>query len=436
MRRLVYLSLIVLLIAASVNLQSQAAQSAPFSIQAPVELQPALSALYKARYNAEPFFVERDGDLIATDDPAFLPSGMGGVPPHFLPEAFFLLARPNAEAEAFVAYAVSADGQAALIEGGFLPKSVTVTDQAGNTIEVVQPVRRVITPYSIATYLVYGVGGSSRLVAGGYLGTRDPVGAARMTALDPRFPTLSGYTLNQREINIEQVAQLAPDLIITSARTAWLDTVRELNIPFVLLQGESPELLKQSVLLVGQLLGPNTAARAKAWIGYYDAILAQVVARTQDITERPKVLFVGESPLRVISGEMYQTDIIAAAGGQSVSAALKGYWNEVNLEQVALWNPEVIVIAPYGKITPQTFAESPEWAIIKAVQDGKVYKMPTWIAPWDTPVMDSVLGVIWLAQKLFPGRLTLDCAQEAMFFFKVFYDHDLPADEIAAVCGS
>ncbi|MDW8300742.1 MAG: ABC transporter substrate-binding protein [Anaerolineae bacterium] len=435
MKRLICLLLIALVLI-PFNSPVSMAQSAPFTIQAATELQPALSALYRARYGAEPTFVQSNGDLIATNDLALRPLGMVSVPPHFLPDAFLLLARPNAEAEAFIAFAASPDGQAALIESGFLPKSVTVTDQAGNTVEIAQPVRRVITPYSIATYLVYGVGAADRLVAAGYLGTRTPVGAARMSAIDPRFPTLSGYTLNQREINIEQVAQLAPDLIITSARTAWLDTVRELNIPFVLLQGESRELLKESVLLVGQLLGPNAQARARAWVDYYDDIFTQVVERTKDVTERPKVLFVGESPLRVISGQMYQTDIIAAAGGRSVSAELKGFWNDVNLEQVALWNPDVIVIAPYGNVTPQTFKESPEWAIIKAVQDGKVYKMPSWVAPWDTPVMDSVLGVIWLAQKLFPERVTLDCAREAVYFFKVFYNHDLPESEIAAVCGS
>jgi len=70
------------------------------------------------------------------------------------------------------------------------------------------------------------------------------------------------------------------------------------------------------------------------------------------------------------------------------------------------------------------------------VRDGRVYKMPSWVAPWDTPVPDSVLGVIWLAQKLFPERLTLDCALEARYFFQVFYKHALPEDEIAAVCGS
>jgi iron complex transport system substrate-binding protein len=259
-----------------------------------------------------------------------------------------------------------------------------------------------------------------------------------MEAIDPRFPQLSGYVMNQREINVEEVANLAPDVILTSARSAWLDAVAELNIPVVLFQGESPELLKESMALVGQIFGPNAAARAAAWSAYYDSIFSRVVEATADLTpeERPRVLLIGEEPLRVISGEMYQTDIIAAAGGQSVSADLTGFWNDVNLEQIVLWDPDVIVIVPYGSVTPETITGSPEWSVISAVQNGQVYKMPSWVAPWDTPVPDSVLGIIWLAQRLFPGRVDLDCAAEAVTFYRTFYNYAIPEDEIAAVCAS
>lgn len=424
----------VLILSLTIGIVS--AQDATFTIQADDALQPAVTALYTAKYGAAPAFADANADLLATSDRAAMPDDFAGVLPHFLPDAFFV-ARSEDAAE-FVDFAVSPDGQQALIDAGFLPASVTVVDQAGNTVEIPQPVRRAITPYSIATYLVYGVGAADRLVAGGYLGARDPIGAARMEAIDPRFPELSSYVMTQREINVEQVAALAPDVIFASARSAWLDAIAELRIPVVLFQGESPELLKESMLLAGQIFGPNAAAHAAAWAAYYDGIFSRVVERTQDLTaeERPRVLMVGEEPLRVISGDMYQTDIIAAAGGQSVTAELTGFWNDVNLEQVALWNPDVIVIVPYGNVTPETITGSPEWQIINAVQTGQVYKMPRWVAPWDIPVPDSVLGIIWLAQKLFPGRVDLDCAAEAVTFFNTFYSHAIPQDEIAAVCAS
>ncbi len=427
---------LALLLMFTVLLGMSNAQAAPFTLQADEALQPAVAALHTAQYGTAPTFVTTDADLIATTDRTLLPEDSVSVPPHFLPDAFFVVRSESASA--FVDFAISPDGQQTLIDAGFLPASVTIVDQVGNTLDIPQPVRRAITPYSLATYVIYGVGAADRLVAGGYLGARTPEGAARMEAIDPRFPELSSYVMNQREINIEEIANLAPDVIFASARSAWLDTVAELGIPTVLFQGESPELLKQSLTLAGQIFGPNAAARAAAWIAYYDRVLSAVVAQTSGLSdaERPRVLVIGTEPLRVISGDMYQTDIVAAAGGQSVSAELKGSWNDVNLEQVVLWDPDVIIIVPYGNVTVATLTDSPEWQVIKAVQDGKVYKMPSWVAPWDTPVPDSVLGIIWLAQKLFPERIALDCSAEAVTFFNAFYGYDIPRDDIAAVCAS
>jgi iron complex transport system substrate-binding protein len=414
-----------------------AAQSVPFTIQAQENLQPALTALYAALYEGAPLFVANDGDVVATTDDSRIREASRQIAPHFLPDAIFMLQTRNEAAAEFVRFAVSPDGQQALIEAGFLPDAVTITDQVGNTVTIPQPVRRVMTPYSLATYLVYGVGAADRLVAGGYLGARTPIGAARMEAIDPRFAELSAYAITQREINVEVVAELMPDVIFTSARTAWLDTVAELGIPVVLFQGESPELLKESMRIAGQVFGPDALARAQAWEVYYDSIFSQVLDQTSDLTleQRPGVLMVGEEALRVISGEMYQTDIISAAGGRSVSANLAGFWNDVNLEQIILWDPDVIVIVPYGNVTPETLTASPEWQAVSAVQNGRVYKMPSWVAPWDAPVPDSALGIIWLAQALFPDRVTLDCANEAMYFFGAFYDHVIPEAEAAALCG-
>lgn len=432
LRRIIVSLLLVIVLASS------ALAKEGYTLKADDALQPAVSALYQALYGTAPTFAEAEGDLIATADPALLPAGGLVPPPYFLPEAFFLLTTANEEAQALIDFAISPDGQEALIEAGFLPRTTTLTDQVGNVFEVTLPIRRVITPYSLATYMVYSVGAGDRLVAGGYLGARSPIGASRMEAIDPRFPAFSAYVMNQREINVEEVANLAPDVIFTSARTAWLDSVRELNIPLVLFQGESPELLAQAMRMMGQLFGPNAAARAEAWINYYEDILATVTGATDTLSEdeRPSVLLVGEEALRVISGQMYQTSIIRAAGGQSVSAELTGGWNDVNLEQVALWNPDVIVIVPYGTVTPATLLDSPEWSVIGAVQSGRVYKMPAWVAPWDTPVPDSVLGVIWLTQKLHGDTVGLDCASEAQAFFSAFYGIDLPEADLVAVCAS
>jgi iron complex transport system substrate-binding protein len=172
-------------------------------------------------------------------------------------------------------------------------------------------------------------------------------------------------------------------------------------------------------------------------VDYYNWITESVVSHTETIPEadRPTVLFTGTNSLRVASGDMYQTSLIEMAGGVSVSSELTGYWNDVNLEQIAAWDPDVIIVPPYGGATVEAITENPDWQILTAVQEGKVYQMPKLVVPWDTPAPDSALGIIWLAQRLFPELETLDCAEQADFFYNTFYDYAIPSEQVESICA-
>ena len=202
--------------------------------------------------------------------------------------------------------------------------------------------------------MVYGVGAGGRLVAAAYLGAKN-AGATAMENIDPRFPELdNGGSFSQKEFNLEEAATLNPNLIIAGARSTWLDTVSELGIPSFLYDAETPEALKEAILLTGQLFGPNTAAQAEAWVKYYDWITDSVIEQTQNIPDedRIQVLFTGTDPLRIASGEMIQSSLIEIAGGVSVSSELTGYWNDVNLEQIAASGTRNVIIVPRLMVEP------------------------------------------------------------------------------------
>ena len=239
------------------------------------------------------------------------------------------------------------------------------------------------------------------------------------------------------DFNLEEAVSRDPDLIIANARSSWLDTVAELEIPIVLYDAETPELLKEAVLLTGQIFGPNSTAQAQAWVDYYNWITETILEGTDVLTEadQPWVLFTGTSPIKIASGEMYQTSLIQIAGGISVSWELTGYWNEVNLEQIAAWNPDIIIVPPYGGATVAAITDDPEWQILEAVQAGQVFQMPKLVAPWDTPAPDSVLGIIWLSQVFFPDLVDLDCSEQAAYFFNTFYDYAISTEELDTICA-
>jgi iron complex transport system substrate-binding protein len=337
----------------------------------------------------------------------------------------------------WLGFMISPDGQQIAIDLGLLPAVVEVVDQAGETVQVPQPVRRIVSAYGVATYYVYTVGAGDRLVAANYVGVKGPAAQEAIRRVDPNFDNL--YTavsvMGQDEINLEEVAALQPDLILASARTQWLETAGELGIPLLRFEGETTDRLKNAVTLIGTVSGPDAAYRAAQFNAYYDDVFARIREQVSTVGgEAPRVYFSGTEPLRVPSGEMYQTVMIEAAGGVSVSKELTGYWNDVNLEQVVVWNPDVIFVPTYGGASVEAITESEEWAILGAVQAGRVYQLPQFISPWDTPVPDSILGIIWMAETLYPDQVDLGCEAEVSYFYNTFYNYPIGAEEAQNLC--
>ena len=349
------------------------------------------------------------------------------------PEARLTLVVDTPEATAFLRFAASPAGQRALINAGLLPSSVTISDQDGRTIELAQPVERIFSPYALATYMVYALGGADRIVVANYLGARDPDGAAAMTRIDPLFPERS-RNAPEDTTNAEFVATLTPDLVLASSNSPWTDPVEAIGVSVIGFEGESTERLRDAMRILGQALGPDAAARAEAWIAYYDGVLEAVDAATSGVDQRPGVLFTGTNRTRVASGAMYQSALIEAAAGRSVTAHLTGAWNDVDVEQVATWNPDLILVAPYGQASVAAIVEDREWQLLDAVRAGDVVRVPKLVAPWDTPVPDSVLAVVWLAETLHGDLTGLSCASETSFFYERFYDYAISAEEVAALC--
>ncbi len=408
-----------------------------FTIESDTGLKEPITLLYQSFYEGEtPIFVDQDGDLLVTN-----PEGVADFHPKlhafFIPNGILIPQSDTPEVQGFMNFAVSVDGQQVLINANLLPGNITLTDQAGNQVEISLPVRRVISAYGPVTSIVYSVGAEDRFVSASYLGARDPLGSSVMEKMDPRFPGIKGdESFSQSEFNIEEAATLDPDLILANARSSWLDAAAQLDIPVFLYDPETLERLKEAVLLTGQIFGPKSTAQAEAWARYFESVTERIGNQVDDIPEEERwdVLFTGTEPLRVASGNMFQSYIIEAVGSNSVTSELEGYWNNVNLEQVLLWDPDVIIVPPYGGASVEAITESQEWQILDAVQAGRVYRMPKLVAPWDTPSPDSILGIIWMGQRLYPEQVNLDCATEAQYFYNTFFDYEITEEELAIVC--
>lgn len=307
---------------------------------------------------------------------------------------------------------------------------VEIVDQTGSTVQIPQPVERLVSVYGAGTFYVYALGAADRLVMAWYIGVKGIASASEaMFRLEPRLEDLLAFG----DPNVEEIVARNAQLVLVdgSRHAAFAVQMAELGVPVVQYLVETPDALKAAVLLTDQALGPKALERANVLLNDYDRIFSAVASDLESLApdERVRVLFLGTDPLQVASGGMYQTHLIEAAGGISVSQELAGYWNEVNLEQILLWDPDVILIPPYGPVQPSDVLEDPDWAAIGAVRSGRVHRMPRVIAPMDTPVPESILGVAWMASAFYPDLIRLDLGTEVDRFYAFYYSYDLTETE-------
>ncbi|MEW5825761.1 MAG: ABC transporter substrate-binding protein, partial [Candidatus Bipolaricaulota bacterium] len=297
-------------------------------------------------------------------------------------------------------------------------QSVSVTDTLGRTVSVGQPVEHIASAYGIGTYYVYALGAGDRLVAAWYVGMKSLAQAtAASHAIEPRL----GDLLCSGDPSVEDLLARGADLVLVDAAqyTSIADQLEDLGVPALLLAPETAQGVLDTAHLLASVLGEEARSRADALAAdFYEVYGRATVAVTGDPAEsRPRVLFLGASLSSAAGGAMYQTQLVEAAGGISVSADLPGAWNTVNLEQILMWDPDVVVIAPYGVVTAAEVLSSADWQSVSAVRAGRVHKMPRIFGPMDTPLPESLLGVEWLAAVFHPERNLFDVRSDALAFY-------------------
>ncbi len=314
--------------------------------------------------------------------------------------------------------------------------AAVIIDQAGQTVTIPQPVERIVSSYGMASLYVYALSEGDSLVGATFLMHPDPRVQAKLSMLEPDA-TLLPNPGGQQDANVEEIAKLEPDLILIAARAAGQDPMQALGVPIIRYEGETFTALKEALTLTGKALGPDAAARAAGLVTYMDERLSAIeaISGQTPVDQRKRVFISGTSPLKTAGKDMLQSEMVSLAGGVNVAQEISGFWTEVNLEQVTKWDPEIIFTVPYKGASVEAILDSPEWAGITAVKNKQVFMLPKYLGPWDTPIPEALLGIEWMAGKLFPDTpLREGCEARTTDFYQRFYDLAIPAEDAAALC--
>ena len=309
---------------------------------------------------------------------------------------------------------------------------VTVSDALGRNMTFDSPPQRIIVAgrafFMIADAVYLFPGAGDQVAALGIFRQRS---TSFLALVDPNAAAKAVFETN---VGAEQIAAFHPDAVILKSYLAGQlgATLEVLDIPVVYVDLETPEQYERDLHILGAVLGQS--ARAEELAHYYQQAVERIQSAVQDLTDtqKPRVLLLsysqkdGLAAFQVPPASWMQTRLVELAGGIPVwrdSISGKG-WTTVTLEQIFAWDADVMCIVSYfNDPTEVTHAikADPNWRAMRAVQTGKLYAFPGDLNSWDQPNPRWILGLTWLAQKLYPERFA---AVDIMAASRAFY-HDV-----------
>ena len=307
--------------------------------------------------------------------------------------------------------------------------AATVTDAAGRAVPAPAKVTRVFPAGPPAAILLYTLAPELLL---GWPRANRPEELQYLLPDIGRRPEVGRITGRGNTANLEVVLALKPDLILDvgSTRPTFVSLAERVQeqtgIPYALLDGRFaaiPETYRKLGALIGR---PDDGADMAR---YCDSMLATVQERIGGIPpdERPRVYY-ARGPRGLVTGlggsiNVETIELMA----QNVAGGTRGGLANVSIEQVLVWNPDVIVTID------QDFAASvrgnPAWAGVKAVREGRVHLSPKMPFGWVDfpPSVNRLIGLMWLGAILYPKLFPEDLTALTREFYTRFY-HVTPTD--------
>ncbi len=237
------------------------------------------------------------------------------------------------------------------------------------------------------------------------------------------------------EMDLEALLAADPDVVIDIGEAKKtikedMDSLSEqTGIPFVHIDATvatAPAAYK----MLGELLGREEKAAELA--DYCQNILDtinEMMAKVDADNARKTVLYcLGDSGCNVIAKGSFHAETINTMGDNLAvleDVVSKGTGNEVDLEQILAWNPEVILFAPDSIY--DTVGTMDAWKSLNAISSGSYYKVPSGPYGWlsSPPSVQRYLGLLWMGELLYPDYVTYDLKEEVQNYYKLFYDCDL-----------
>ena len=234
--------------------------------------------------------------------------------------------------------------------------ATTVLDDAGRTVSLPHPARRIVSLAPSSTELLFAAGAGDRVIATVEFSDEPP--AAR------RVPRIG----DSNAVDFEQLIVLHPDVVVlwSGGNPSQAARVASLHIPLYREQVSALADLPASVRRLGELTG--TQDRAASSAAALAAELGALRARYSNRAPLSVLLQVWSHPIYTVGGTQLMSDSLRVCGARNIFEDLTALGPAVTVEAVLARDPDVIVAAAPQSSAAEWLAEWRKFPHLKAVR--------------------------------------------------------------------
>jgi iron complex transport system substrate-binding protein len=246
-----------------------------------------------------------------------------------------------------------------------------------------------------------------------------------------------GQFYGSDNLNLETIASINPDVVIDVGEPKGtivedMDSItKSVAIPAIHVTADLRST-PQAFRTLGKLLGREEKGEALA------AFCERALAQTDDIMARvggdkvSALYCLGDAGLNVLARTSFHSEVLDYLTDNLAvvdEPSSKGSGNETDLEQISVWDPEVIIFAPDSVY--DLVASDPTWSKLRAVSSGRFYQTPSGPYNWmgSPPSINRYLGMLWLTSALYPEYAEFDLFEEVREYYSLFYGFELTREE-------
>lgn len=284
--------------------------------------------------------------------------------------------------------------------------AISVTDFRGKRLTLDKPAVRIVCLIESALSGLYMLGAEQRVVGVSANLYKEPL-FAWYSALDGRIgqrklPAPGNWDF----VSIEGVLSLRPDLVIIwSQQKESIDAIESRGIPVYGVFLTSWDDVYKEMQDLGALTGRE--GRAAELVAYTRSELDRFTRRLPPLPrqERPGVYYMwAQGNLETSCGGSTVDDLITLAGGRNVCGGVRSEHLVTNMENLLVWNPDLIVMWYNERKDPKDIIADPQWRTINAVKNRRVHEFPEPFLCdlWTLKFQYAVKSVAkWVNPKLF-----------------------------------